>query len=336
MKQQDVDAGIPDQRLDAFQICVLAGERGKARVQWIANDRTDGQKRLQSHARRCRQRRELQPLPCGGIEQHAAEAAGEGDCAQTSSLRQRRVNEILDHFDDRVQVLDPDDARFARDRIEGFHRAGEPPCVGECCFAPVRGRAELHHDDWLARIARGSASGEERCRIVHGFEIGDDDADVRPRREIADVVGGRESCLVARRDHRAGIGAALFERALDRHRDAARLADHRDGSGRDLLRPVVWHGHELGSRIHIAEAIGPRYRETGLRQHELQFERQRASGFVLVEARRHHGRAPRPGIGGIHEDSRHCAGGHEHDEMIWRLGQVGEILVADRVPDQIA
>ena len=155
--------------------------------------------------------------------------------------------------------------------------------------------------------------------------------------EIVDVIGGRQSRFVPRGDGPAAIDAALFQTALDRHRDATRLADHRNGPCSKALRPIVRHGHQARRGVQVAETVGPGNRQPGFRRARgatapqlLRAEASSASSKpdVITVALRAPNRAASANAGS--DGMRR----NQHHQMIRRLRQFREIAIAARVPDR--
>ena len=73
----------------------------------------------------------------------------------------------------------------------------------------------------FSSLARHAQSLQESIAIMHAFQIAGDDAHISHTREISNIIGRRQTRFIATRDRGLRIHATLFERALDRHDNAA-------------------------------------------------------------------------------------------------------------------
>ncbi len=109
-----------------------------------------------------------------------------------------------------------------------------------------------------------SQAALELASVLDRFDEAGDGADVGIVGEIADVVGHVQADFVAAGHRIAGGDAAREQRAVDRHHDAAALADDADRAALEFDDAVVGDGHQAASRRQIAEAVRARHRETGV------------------------------------------------------------------------
>ena len=174
------------------------------------------------------------------------------------------MGEILDRLHHLVERIDAHHADRLGDRVEAIERAGERAGMGERGFAALLGAADLDRDHRLAGIARVFAGAAEFAGMLDRFDEAGDRADVGIVGEIADVVRHVEPDLVAARHRVAGVDAAREQRAVDRHHDAAALADDRDRPAFELGDAVIGDGHQPARRREIAHAVRAGYREAGI------------------------------------------------------------------------
>ena len=191
------------------------------------------------------------------VQQHAAQAAGEGHGAQPVTPGQPGMQQVLRHLHHVIESGYADRAVGTGDGVEGGDGSRQTPRMGHGRRPAVVRGAELDHDHRLAGVLGRGARRQEPLRLPHRLQVGNDHPDLRIAGEVLDVVGGLEPGLVAAGDDVAHVHAALFERAFERHHQTTGLPDDGDGAGFGGLRPVVGHGDELLAAVEVAEAVGP-------------------------------------------------------------------------------
>ena len=225
-----------------------------------------------------------------------------------------------------VERVDADDADGLGHRVEAVERAGERAGVRERGLAALLGAADLDRHHGLAGVARVFAGAPEFGRIADQLDEAGDHLHLRVVGEIADVVGRVEPDLVAGGERVARAHAARAERALDRHHDAAALAEHGDRPGFEVGDAVIGDGDELVGRGEIAEAVRPRHREAGLLDGapELHAELAALGIAAFAEAAGEHGGAARIGLAGVDDGVDRRRARHDHHHMVGLLRQLVE------------
>src|ERR1700692_3020935 len=150
LQQKNIDRRVVEQRRDALDIDLLAAEAGETGIQRIADEGADAEHGFEA-LERCRcQLWEGQAVRRRGVEQEAAQRAGECDAAEIGAGRQRRLGEIFPRLDDVVERAHAQDSGGHGERIELFHRARDRAGMGQRRGSPLGRRAELDRDHWLA------------------------------------------------------------------------------------------------------------------------------------------------------------------------------------------
>ena len=128
------------------------------------------------------------------------------------------------------------------------------------------------------------------------------------------------------------------QRAVDRHHDAAALADDADRAALERGDAVVRNGHHPRWRREIAHAVRARHRDAGAVDRALEVGRERAPLRVaaFAEAAGEHGRAARLGLAGLRDGLDRGGARHDHHHVVGRLRQVAQARVAGlAVPDRL-
>ena len=111
----------------------------------------------------------------------------------------------------------------------------------------VEAVSERFKHDARLQFARGeglSAGGEEIIGVANRLDEAADDLHMLLRHHVADVIGGGEAHFIAIGDGVGGRHAPALEGAVDRHDDAAALAEEADGAGREIGDAIIGNGAE--------------------------------------------------------------------------------------------
>ena len=197
---------------------------------------------------------------------------------------------------------------------------------------------ELHDQHRFPRRARDTAGIQEVGWRVDRLEVAGDDLHDWICGEVADVVGGRQACLVADAEQIAGRKAAIIERALDGCAYAATLGDDCDWSGLHVMAARVCHGHELRGRSHVAEAVRTGHCEAGFRDRGTQLAAEFARGLslCLVETSRENRCATCASPCRLSQELRHVTRRHDHYDVIRTLRKLFEVSVTALTPYFVA
>ena len=334
LNQHEVDLGVGVQRIDAGHEIVGAAQHPEAAVDRIADQRADRQHGVEPVRGGGRQRRKLEPVALGGVDEEPAIGARQRDGAETAAGRRAGMHQELRDLDRIVEGIGANDADVAGDRVERFDAAGKRAGMGHGGVPSARRMAELDGDDRFARGPRGAAGGLEFRQLRDRLDIDDDDLELGLGGEESDVIGDAEAGFVAAGDKVVGMDAALLQRLVGEDHHAAALADERNRAGLDRQRAVLGQGDEAAARTDIAEAIRARDRKPGLRNGlgELAAECRGRRVEALAEAGgKHRGAAGARGSAAA-QGLDHARRRHQHNKVIGRLRQRLEIGIAGLAP----
>ena len=312
--------------------------RGKAGIERIADDAAGAEHVAELVGRAGAERPKIKPGRMERIDQEAAFAARQRHRGEAIALWRVGMDKALGGFDQFVEAADPDHALAGRDGVEGLDRAGERAGMRHRGGAATLGRSELERDDRLAGGPRGLAGLTEHLGIAHTFQIHHDHADRGIGGEIGHQIRRLEAGLIAGGDHVANADAAILERLADRHHDRPGLAGDRDRAGLHGDDAVVDIGEQPFAGAEIAEAIRAGDGHAGFANGLLQFDGKPLAFGVLqfAEPRGDDGRRAGAGGRGVADHLNGETGGHQHQHVVGRVRQAGEILVAGNAPDGFA
>ena len=248
----------------------------------------------------------------------------------------RRVGmyQKLGDLDRIVERFGANNAEFAGDRIECLGGAGERAGMRHRGGAAALRLAELDGDDRLSGGAREPAGRLELFQVGNGLDINDDDFQFRLVGKERDVIGKRKAGFVAVGDQVCGVHAALFERLIEEQHHAAALPDQRHRSGLQPQRPILGERDQTALGADVAHAVRAGDREPGVGDHrgELTAELGAFGVEAFAKTRREHRGAACARGRAAAQQFRHARRRHQHDEVIGRLRQRGEIRIAGLVP----
>ena len=240
------------------------------------------------------------------------------------------MREVIDRLDHLVERVHPHHAQRLGDRIEAGERAGERSGMRKRGLAALFGAADLDGDDRLLRVACVFAGAPELVRIADRLDEAADHLDVGILDQVADVVRGAEPALVAAGQRIAGADRPAGEPAIERHDDAAALADDRGRPALDRADAVVRDGQEPARRREVAVAIGAGNREAGVRDGAPQFLAERAALRVaaFAEAAGKNRGAASARLACFADGLDRGAARHQHHHVIGPFRQVAQASVA--------
>ncbi len=323
------------QGVDRGHEVVRAAEHAEATVDRVADQRADRQHRVQPVGRLRRERSEFQAVALGGIEQHAAERAGQRHGAESAARRCAGVDQQFGNFDCVVEGLGADHAGLAGDRVERLDRAGERAGMCQRGVAASLRQAELDRHHRFSGGARQPARGLEFRDVGDRLDVDDDDLDLGLAGEERDVVRKRQAGFVSAGDQVARCNAALQQRLVGVDHHAAALADQCDRAGADRERPVLGQRHEPALGADVAHAVGAGDGKAGLDDHldKLAAKRGGLGVEAFTEAGRKYRCAARPSGRAALERLDHAGGWHHDHHVIGLFGQGREVRIAGPAPD---
>ena len=284
-----------------------------------------------------REGRQRQAAAHGGVGKHHAGAARDRQHADRRAGRLAPLREQLGDVDDRLDVVDLDQAALAHGRAVEVVAAGHVGGVRGRGLDAGIGGAGLPDQHRLAGLERLAAEIEEAARVRRALEIGEGERRAGVVEKGREQLGGGDVDLVAGGDAVAKAHALRLGEVDDGVAEAAGLegARHAAGLQLGLVGDAAERGPHPGLDGEHALAVGADDAHARLGQHPLQLLLQLAPlGSRLAKAGGEHHRERDAGLAAVADRLDDAGRGDRDHRQLARRGDGHDVRIA-REPVQL-